>query len=187
MQIQYQVGRYCRNHNTLGCDPNYPLAYDMGSELCQPTMGMLLGERMPVIEREIDGQIDMYTCTVKRCMAWWKEQIYITRCTLIYSARKNGEGYQTPNQKLSLLQLVGTEEIFSKKIMRDLQENTNDRAGYIWQVIIFKCSLNGWSVSRWRHFQPKGWWGVNRIRQKTCTRYVHSEFIQLHNLSKYFQ
>ena len=35
---------------------------------------------------------------------------------------KKGEGGWTPTQKIALLQLVETEEIFSKEIMRNLQK-----------------------------------------------------------------
>ena len=85
---------------------------------------------------------------------------------------RKGEAGCTPTQKLYLLQLVETEERFYKKIMRYLQENKNDRGGYFWRVIIFGCSFNGWSVSVWRHVQPKGQRGVNHIIWETFKRYI---------------
>ena len=69
--------------------------------------------------------------------------------------------------------------------MRDLQEKTNDCAGYFYQVIIFGYILNVWSASVWLKIQPTGWRGVNHIRWETFKRFVQSEFIKLHNLSKY--
>ena len=37
------MGGYCSSQNTLGMDPNAPLAYAPGSELHHPTMSVLGG------------------------------------------------------------------------------------------------------------------------------------------------
>ena len=58
MDMDYYVGGYCSNHNTLGTDPNATLAYDPCSELHQPTMSMLGGHRGQ-LEREICGIYDI--------------------------------------------------------------------------------------------------------------------------------
>ena len=51
--------------------------------------------------------------------ARWKVKGYITIYTPVMSANKRGEGGYTPTYTLALLQLVETEKIFSKDIMRE--------------------------------------------------------------------
>ena len=43
METDYYVGRCCRKNNTLGTEPNAPLAYASVSELHHPTMSTIWG------------------------------------------------------------------------------------------------------------------------------------------------
>ena len=51
--------------------------------------------------------------------ARWKVNGFITRCTPVRSSRKKEREDEQIPIKLALLQLVETEKIFSKDIMRD--------------------------------------------------------------------
>ena len=56
---------------------------------------------------------------MKRLTEQWKEEVLITRFTLLMSTRKKGILGCTHTYKIAILQLVITEEIFSKEIMKN--------------------------------------------------------------------
>ena len=61
------------------------------------------------------------------------------------------EGELKYAQKLSLLELVKTLEIFSNEIMRDRLQKTKWTRGIIWSGHLSEYSFNVWNVFGWLH------------------------------------